>query len=317
MMRFVLFAVTIAVAAVQAVTLDGVDASRVLVWEGVDNARDLGGLTTVDGRTVKRGMIFRSQAFNDNAISDWLGGNDMFMAKSGQDRLVRKVVNGEIFSEFGRKNAEELLARIDRNDLTASCMRVAADLRASKVNWRKGTLRGTEASRRRILRETGLKTEIDLRTASECWGMEGSPLGPEVKWINIPAANIVQLATPIGREAFTRCFRLFLDERNYPIDFHCIAGADRTGALAFLIEAALGVREEEIERDYVLTSLFNITPRPAGKFRRMTDEMFSSYPGKTLSEKAIAYIKTCGFTDEDLTHLRALLLEEAKQKPSK
>ena len=43
-------------------------ADRILSWEGVDNARDLGGVKTLDGRRVRRGLVYRSQAFNDNAV---------------------------------------------------------------------------------------------------------------------------------------------------------------------------------------------------------------------------------------------------------
>ena len=43
---------------------------------------------------------------------------------------------------------------------------------------------------------------------------------------------------------------MFLDPANYPIDFHCIAGQDRTGAVAFILNALLGVEEEELYLDW-------------------------------------------------------------------
>lgn len=36
--------------------------------------------------------------------------------------------------------------------------------------------------------------------------------------------------------------------------FHCHGGSDRTGTLAFLIEALLGVSESDLSKDYELTS---------------------------------------------------------------
>ena len=39
-----------------------------------------------------------------------------------------------------------------------------------------------------------------------------------------------------------------------PVYFHCIYGADRTGTLAFLLESLLGVGENELAKDYELTS---------------------------------------------------------------
>ena len=47
-------------------------AGRILHWEGIDNVRDLGGVKTHDGRLVKRGLVYRSQAFNFNAVCSWM-----------------------------------------------------------------------------------------------------------------------------------------------------------------------------------------------------------------------------------------------------
>ena len=49
-------------------------------------------------------------------------------------------------------------------------------------------------------------------------------------------------------------FRVLADEENYPIMFHCNAGADRTGTVAFLINGVLGVPYEDLTRDFELTS---------------------------------------------------------------
>ena len=38
------------------------------------------------------------------------------------------------------------------------------------------------------------------------------------------------------------------DENRYPVYIHCTGGADRTGTLAFLINALLGVGEDDLIR---------------------------------------------------------------------
>ena len=45
-------------------------------------------------------------------------------------------------------------------------------------------------------------------------------------------------------------------ERHVPIYFHCMTGKDRTGVGAMIILMVLGVKEEEIRKDYLLSNLY-------------------------------------------------------------
>jgi len=60
-----------------------------------------------------------------------------------------------------------------------------------------------------------------------------------------------------GQRAYKLLFELLLenDEPNKSLLFHCAAGKDRTGIGALLILKALGVNNEIITRDYLLTNL--------------------------------------------------------------
>lgn len=271
--------------------------SRWRFWEGIDNVRDLGGLKTTDGRIVKSGMIYRSQALNDNALCDWWTG----------PRIARKFRSGILSVEMGTDRAEAVRGEIGTNDVDAVCERIGKRLR-DRSQWQMGAWRGTAESRRRIVEKTGLKTEIDLRTESECFGLTGSPLGDSVRRVHCPfGGDINWVLSEKGRLAFAKIFRIFLEEKNYPIDFHCIAGADRTGRVALVLEGLLGVREEEMVEDYMMTSLSSSGARSADSFRTEM-KAFAAYPGATLQERVAGYVRDCGFTDADLMRFRALLL---------
>lgn len=56
-------------------------------------------------------------------------------------------------------------------------------------------------------------------------------------------------------DAYKKLFALLLEEK-VPVLFHCTAGKDRTGVAAILIMLALGVSEETIEKDYLLTNRY-------------------------------------------------------------
>ena len=180
----------------------------------------------------------------------------------------------------------------------------------SKGGMVPGKERLTDASRAYAKGTLGIRTDLDLRSDRECFGMTGSPLGPEVKWIKISSSAYSGMAKDPGKSAFAQVFRVFLDEKNYPIDFHCIAGADRTGSLAFILNGLLGVDEEELWRDWEVTA-FQKEKLDFGHRTRFSKliKVFEPFPGTNINEKIVAYVKSAGFTDADIEKFRTIMLE--------
>ena len=104
--------------------------------------------------------------------------------------------------------------------------------------------------------------------------------------------------------------------------FHCSAGKDRTGLLAALILEVLGIDDETIAADYMLTievvegiverikrieqgsspTAQTLAPQPSA-FRAYQETLRDEYGG------AVAYLRKHGVTDETLDSLRRNLLE--------
>lgn len=160
------------------------------------------------------------------------------------------------------------------------------------------------------LKTLGVKSDIDLRTDGECYGMTGSPLGPSVKWFHISSQCYEGMAKPSGREAFAKVFRVFLDEANYPVAFHCIAGQDRTGAVAYILLALLGVEESEVVKDWEASGFWqtDVSWFCTRTFGRLPP-VFLAYEGKTLRERVEKYVLSLGFTMADIEKFRSLMLE--------
>ena len=57
-------------------------------------------------------------------------------------------------------------------------------------------------------------------------------------------------------QRFTEALRIICVPRRSPVVFHCTAGKDRTGFLAYLILSALGVSREAIYADYLATNTY-------------------------------------------------------------
>lgn len=124
----------------------------------------------------------------------------------------------------------------------------------------------------------GIRTIIDLRTDSEA---VASPiLYNKARIIRIPVSTgrleevperiregrmrkgdamvymqdqYLQFVTD-NTEQFAKAFEPMLDEANYPILFNCSFGKDRTGFMAAMLLAALGVPEETILKDYTASN---------------------------------------------------------------
>ncbi len=180
----------------------------------------------------------------------------------------------------------------------------------SKGKMVPGRVTLTDASRAYAKGVLGIRTDLDLRSDRECFGMTGSPLGPEVKWIHISSSAYSGMGREKGKKAFAKAFRVFLDEKNYPMVFHCIAGADRTGSLAFILNALLGVDEEELWRDWEGTGFQsgNVSFNHRARFDKLV-KVFDAFPGATIHERVAAYVKSVGFTDADIAKFRELMLE--------
>ncbi len=268
-------------------------APRLLAVPGVPNVRDVGGRVGFGGRRMKQGLVFRTAGLNDNPEdTDFLTWAECRAEFDAGTLTKRNRWQAGHMADIYR-------GKIDANDwhrVPTACAR--------------GRERLTDASRRILLEDLGIRTDLDLRSAGEVAGMRGSPLGDRVNWINVPFEAYKGLGKTNGIAAVKAAFDVFLDPANYPILFHCIGGQDRTGTLAYLLEALLGVDDDELAKDWECSGFTN-----AGNwFRHETlynqiPEFLKAYPGETTRARVEAYLKACGLKERDFATLRALLLE--------
>jgi protein-tyrosine phosphatase len=139
--------------------------------------------------------------------------------------------------------------------------------------FRSDALHELTAEDLQVLRQVGLASVIDLRTATELERTGRGPLGDEpIAYLH---ASVLQeeggesVATPappegdpaerymwylsVGGDALTKALTMAADPANQPVVFHCTAGKDRTGVLAALVLDILGVDHSVIVEDYTIT----------------------------------------------------------------
>ncbi|MBR4675705.1 MAG: tyrosine-protein phosphatase [Victivallales bacterium] len=277
-------------------------APRLLQFATVRNARDFGGRIGIDGRRVKQSKMFRTSGLNHNAQIVYYKLDEVMqlheegklagMGDQGQ-KLERQIKRGE---------------KIDPKFIRL----------IKSTPSEPGKLKLNDEQRQFILDTFGIKTDIDLRSDMECYGMTGSPLGPTVKWYQWSYSKFGYgyLFTDDGYKSFKTVFTLMIDEANYPIVFHCIGGADRTGVLATMLNALLGVEEDELAKDYEAT-WFSSACGVVDKVHREWFEAYlgriKKYDGANLREKAENFaIQSCGVTMEEINKFREIMLEEPR-----
>ncbi|MBR6270767.1 MAG: InlB B-repeat-containing protein [Lachnospiraceae bacterium] len=119
---------------------------------------------------------------------------------------------------------------------------------------------------RGVFNYLGMKSEIELRGGMKHEYTGWDENNPNVFYVQ--GANYQEIFSISNeqKDQYKAAFNAMADENNYPFSFHCSAGADRTGTLAFLIYGLLGIPYEEIRPEYELTSFSAIGLRDADKY---------------------------------------------------
>lgn len=167
-----------------------------------------------------------------------------------------------------------------------------------------------------IRNELGIKTEVDLRrndpsehencdlTKSTVDGLNYVALPMQYDGKNILIWDD-EYHNPQKIKSF---FTLLADKTAYPIYMHCSQGKDRTGCLAYLIEALMGVDSTSLYMDYLYSSLSSYENRVN---RRGIDDNYGDTLKKyktdemSLSEKVYSYLnEVIGLSSETLDSVK-------------
>jgi len=178
-----------------------------------------------------------------------------------------------------------------------------------------------------LTKTLGIRTDLDLRSAGEISQMTGSPLGSSVAFVwrsseaykGIFSAKPGSAMTPDAMKTMAANFRLFCDKANYPIYFHCIGGADRTGSLAYVLNGVLGVDRHDLETDWESTFYPVLAEMESGyngpdywRLEQHFDRGFAKYgkPNESWNTRIELYLKDCGITDGEIARFREIMLEK-------
>lgn len=215
-------------------------ATRLLPLDGTFNCRDLGGYKGAEGKRVKWGQLFRSDALNKLSNRDIA-----FLEGIGIKTIVDFRGDGEWQAAKDKPIKGAEFVNLSPNAHTAALAS------GNIVDDRK-------------------KIESLVQMAQSEDGVK--ELNQRLDEMALQMREIVH--GEYSNKQYTKLMKLLSDGTHAPLLQHCKGGKDRTGFGAMLMLLALGVSIEDIEYDYMLTKQYMASrnEKRMDEYRQFTDD---------------------------------------------
>ncbi len=165
----------------------------------------------------------------------------------------------------------------------------------------------TDKGLQQIIGELGVRFDMDLRSPTD--NKNGTDaLGRNVihKYYNSPMYS--DILNDNGQKVVKSVFADLANPDNYPIYLHCTYGRDRTGTICYLLEALLGMSDEDLYLEYEL-SLFTDSYVNYAEFETFR-ERIRALDGETTKEKVENWMLSIGVSAEQINSIREIFLGE-------
>lgn len=166
-----------------------------------------------------------------------------------------------------------------------------------------------------FINQLGIRHELNLRGTAEA---ENNPTTlRDYVGFTCPEKYVWYTIADSYNETWKEILRSAFDcvTKNKPMYFHCSAGADRTGTVACILEAILGMSQSDIDKDYELTCFYSGTGTDNTARRRNESEwkglinQINALTGSTFRDKVIGWVASLGFTADEINAYRAAMID--------
>ena len=224
-------------------------------------------------------------------------------------------VNGSAIHSFTTNNRNYRFLSVDGlmnvRDLGGIGIKQGLLYRGSDLE---GEYQLTEDGKRTFCSRLQIQAEINMR--KEHLGKPRKKIGEKLRYICLPYRPYKESFEEEHRKGICAIMDFLADKNNYPVYFHCLGGADRTGMVAIFRRALVGETDEEIFTDYELTSLSAYAGglaegAAANGFRSRNSSYFKEFlqlldaygAGEPLSVNVPRFLTDCGVTKDTLSKI--------------
>ena len=204
--------------------------------------------------------------------------------------------------------------------------------------YRSGNADGiTSLGKKQIKELYNIKTELDLREKSY-WANQ-SYFGENINYKHVSneqggvyyvdrGLELDKTGIATGGETLKEELLTFTNSSNYPLNFHCAIGRDRTGTLAVFLLGLLGVNEADICFDYIISTINgNAKAKDETQLLELYNNIYQTIQyiknltGQTKFDEAVStYLTTnftgsnenanVGLTEEEINSIKNIMLED-------
>ncbi len=192
-----------------------------LIFEGISNARDLGGIKTKDGRVIKEKTLIKSST--------------LYTATETDFRRLKEEYNVSLIVDLRTER--------ERCAMPEPCLKDISTIWNPIYMENIQGLQQLSDEERKILETQFKKMCIDDPT-SKFFDADDYMARMYHKFVN----------NQVVQKQLKQFFSLLMNNRGGAIMWHCSAGKDRTGIATALVLYALGVSKEKIIEDYVASA---------------------------------------------------------------
>ncbi len=228
-----------------------------IVLEGIQNARDLGGIRTKDGRELKEKALIRSGTLYTATEAD--------ICKLKEEYRLSMII--------------DLRTERERKSMPQPCVKDVSTIWNPVYMENIQGLHQLSQEEREILEIYGKKMCIGDPT-SKFFDADDYMARMYHKFVN----------NQVVQKQLKQLFSLLMNNRDGSILWYCSAGKDRSGIVAALVLYALGVSKEEIIKDYEASAeapddtinliIEKLLPEGMGKYKEYRDAVRKLFGAK-------------------------------------